>query len=453
MPKYIESFKSEQLRNFAYSLNDIWLDLHKKCDHSILVDGAVSSHLPMKHPFLVPGGRFIETYYWDNFWILEGILVSGMITTAQHILENHMHLIDEYGFVPNGSRVYYLNRSQPPYFANMVMAFYDHTQKSTELTSEEKYVYKRFVLDEALKCMIKEHKYWMRERSIKITHKGTEFKLNLFSPQNDQPRPESYSEDIHTASHCQTDAERAKCYKDLSAGAESGIDFSSRWFKDPMNIQTIHTTDIIPVCLNALLYKTETSLAMLCNEKADMIGFKRYRNLGLKRKTVINSLLWSKKLNCWTDYNHRTKKLYEKDFYITNLSPLFNDIKPPKHRVKELMEKHVCSLNLINSNGIPFSFTNSMEQWDFSNIWAPNQYQVIMLLTKVNRDLALKFAKKFFTTVYTGWLNTGMIFEKYSTLELGNRGSGGEYLVQSGFGWTNGTILSLMKEFGDELFS
>lgn len=73
--------------------------------------------------------------------------------------------------------------------------------------------------------MIKEYKYWMRERSIKISHKGVEYKLNLYSPTNDKPRPESYSEDIHTASYCQSETERAKIYKDLSAGAESGTIF------------------------------------------------------------------------------------------------------------------------------------------------------------------------------------------------------------------------------------
>jgi len=216
-----------------------------------------------------------------------------------------------------------------------------------------------------------------------------------------------------------------------------------------MNIQTIHTSDIIPICLNSLLYKTETNIAKLCSEKGDVMGFKRFRNYSLKRKLVLNSLMWSKKLKCWTDYNYKTKMLNDQHFYITNLSPLFNDIKPPKYRVKEIIEKHICPIS--NMTGVPFSFTSSNEQWDASNIWAPVQYDVIMLLEKVNKELALNFAKKFFKTVYTGYLKTGMIFEKYSSSEIGERGSGGEYLVQSGFGWTNGTLMSLIKLFGDKL--
>ena len=181
--------------------------------------------------------------------------------------------------------------------------------------------------------MIKEYKYWMRERAITIKHNGLEFKLNIFNPTNEKPRPESYSEDIHTASFCQNESERAKLYKDISAGAESGIDFSSRWFRDPMSIHTIHTTDIIPVDLNALLYKIETNIAKLCSEKGDLAGFKRFRNQSAKRKCVLNSLMWSKKLHCWADYNHKTKQLNEENFYITNLSPLFMDIKPPRYGI------------------------------------------------------------------------------------------------------------------------
>lgn len=218
-----------------------------------------------------------------------------------------------------------------------------------------------------------------------------------------------------------------------------------------MNIKTIHTSDIIPIDLNSLLYKTENNIAKLLREKGDSMGFKRFRNYSVKRKIVLNSLFWSKQQKCWADYNYKTKMLNDQNFYITNLSPLFNDIKPPKYRVKEIIEKHICPIGVNNMIGVPFSLTNSNEQWDASNIWAPNQYDVIMLLEKVNKDMALSFAKKFFNTVYTGHLKTGMIFEKYSSLEIGERGSGGEYTVQSGFGWTNGTLMSLIKLFGDEL--
>lgn len=41
--------------------------------------------------------------------------------------------------------------------------------------------------------------------------------------------------------------------QDTASAAESGWDFSSRWFKDSRNIETIETTDIIPIDLNAFI--------------------------------------------------------------------------------------------------------------------------------------------------------------------------------------------------------
>ena len=43
--------------------------------------------------------------------------------------------------------------------------------------------------------------------------------------------------------------------------------------------------------------------------------------------------------------------------------------------------------------------------------------------------------------------------EKYNCEAFGRPGSGGEYEPQVGFGWTNGTALSLLQTFGNVLQS
>jgi len=45
-----------------------------------------------------------------------------MLDTAQLILSNFGRVIEKYGFIPNGFRQYFLNRSQPPYYFLMVQA-------------------------------------------------------------------------------------------------------------------------------------------------------------------------------------------------------------------------------------------------------------------------------------------------------------------------------------------
>ena len=50
-------------------------------------------------------------------------------------------------------------------------------------------------------------------------------------------------------------------YRHLRAAAESGWDFSSRWFKDVKDFSSIHTAEIIPVDLNCLLFNLEKTIA------------------------------------------------------------------------------------------------------------------------------------------------------------------------------------------------
>jgi len=121
-----------------------------------------------KNTFVVPGGRFIEYYYWDTYWIVEGLLSCGMIQTARGIIENFADIIRQAGFVPNGSRVYYLNRSQPPLFTQMVYAYY-------KVTGDLKLV------EECLDHMDKEYEYWMSRKAVRVEINGERFKLNVYN--------------------------------------------------------------------------------------------------------------------------------------------------------------------------------------------------------------------------------------------------------------------------------
>lgn len=43
------------------------------------------------------------------------------------MLENFLKMVDTYGMVPNGGRIYYTRRSQPPYLIPMVKLYMDKT--------------------------------------------------------------------------------------------------------------------------------------------------------------------------------------------------------------------------------------------------------------------------------------------------------------------------------------
>ena len=77
---------------------------------------ARGSRLALHYPYVVPGGRFRELYYWDSYFTLLGLVRDGRRDLAQGIVDNFADLITRYGHVPNGTRTYYLSRSQPPVF-------------------------------------------------------------------------------------------------------------------------------------------------------------------------------------------------------------------------------------------------------------------------------------------------------------------------------------------------
>jgi alpha,alpha-trehalase len=81
---------------------------------------AGSSALPLPAPYVVPGGRFREIYYWDSYFTMLGLKVDGQQPLVESMIEDFTSLIERYGHIPNGTRTYYLSRSQPPYYALML---------------------------------------------------------------------------------------------------------------------------------------------------------------------------------------------------------------------------------------------------------------------------------------------------------------------------------------------
>ena len=231
--------------NLKQHLEELWPILTRKAD----IVEKYSSLLPLPFPYVVPGGRFREIYYWDSYFTMQGLAASNRYDLIENMLDNFTYLIETYGHIPNGNRSYYLSRSQPPYFAMMVGLL---QQKMGDR------IYKKY-----LPALLKEYKWWMdgednltggqQHRRVVKLQDGTV--LNRYFDDKPAPREESYYEDVQTGmSYANTDM---KVYTHLRAGAESGWDFSSRWFADTINLSTIETTNIIPVDLNCLLFYYE----------------------------------------------------------------------------------------------------------------------------------------------------------------------------------------------------
>jgi alpha,alpha-trehalase len=73
------------------------------------------SLIPLPYPYIVPGGRFQEIYYWDSYFTMLGLSVSGRFDLIENMVDNFSFLIKTLGHIPNGNRSYYISRSQPPF--------------------------------------------------------------------------------------------------------------------------------------------------------------------------------------------------------------------------------------------------------------------------------------------------------------------------------------------------
>lgn len=164
-----------------------------------------------------------------------------MYQTAKGMLENFLSIINRFGFIPNGGRIYYSERSQPPLLAAMVKAYVDATK-------DEEF------MKEATPILERELYFFLNNHMVEV--KG--HALAVYGDKSTGPRPESYLEDIITTEHLQTDNEKEDMWSELKAGAESGMDFSSRWFiKNGTNegeLKDIKCRSIVPVELNAILF-------------------------------------------------------------------------------------------------------------------------------------------------------------------------------------------------------
>ncbi|MGH7710298.1 MAG: trehalase family glycosidase, partial [Gemmatimonadaceae bacterium] len=92
-----------------------------------------SSLIPLPNPYVVPGGRFREVYYWDSYFTMLGLIENQRTDMVRNMLDNFAHLIATIGHIPNGNRTYYLGRSQPPFFAAMVGLYAQATDTAQAL--------------------------------------------------------------------------------------------------------------------------------------------------------------------------------------------------------------------------------------------------------------------------------------------------------------------------------
>ena len=399
-----------------------------------------SSLIELPRPYIVPGGRFREIYYWDTYFTMLGLAVSGHDDLIQNMVDNFAFLIDRVGFIPNGNRTYYCTRSQPPFFVLMV-----------ELLAKVKQDPGIWAM--YLTQLEKEYDFWMSgseelgddltaHRRVVAVHDGY---LNRYWDDSDLPRQESHAEDVELAKHC--DREASGLYRDIRSACESGWDFSTRWLADPQSLESIRASQVVPVDLNAIMYKLESSMAHAFKDLGNAEQANVFADRADNRKQLMQSLFFDDKVGFFVDLLLPDLKP-SGTLSLAAAFPLFFELATPGQAKRVANKIHG---DFLKPGGWVSTLTDSGQQWDAPNGWAPLQWMVYKGLRNYGFDHeAEEGATRWVKNNQAVYRSTGKLLEKYNVEEIGMFAEGGEYAVQDGFGWTNGVLLSLMNELGIE---
>ena len=414
-------YRSNVQAGIRAHLDTLWTVLSRPAQ---LQPPAYSSLLPLPRPYVVPGGRFREMYYWDSYFTMLGLREAGRTALVRDMVADFASLIDRYGHIPNGTRTYYLTRSQPPFFALMV-----------QLLAESEGPGSR-ALTQFRPQLLKEYASW----TVAGRMPGGEL-LSRYWDDSDQPREESYREDVEAAKA--TTQPPAEFYRNVRAAAASGWDFSSRWFLPGQGLATIRTTRLVPVDLNCLLMTLEQTLDMAAQQAGDSTEAPRFRRLAQQRATAIRRYCWDAKAGFYSDYD-LDKRQPTPARSLAAVYPLAFGVATPAQagQVAQVLRQE-----FLRPGGLLTTPVHSGQQWDAPNAWAPLEYLAIVGLNRYGQlALADTVANRWKRVNVQGFLQTGKLLEKYNVEATGTAaGGGGEYPLQDGFGWTNGVLLHLLN--------
>jgi alpha,alpha-trehalase len=463
---FLRNVNSSTIESFISQVIDIWPDLTRTYVGSGNCSGCVSSFIPVNRTFVVAGGRFREPYYWDSFWIVEGLLrTQGSFTEiALNIIENFLDLVETIGFVPNGARQYYLNRSQPPLLTQMVRVYVEYTGDTS-------------VIVRALPLLEQEHAFWTSNRSIDVHTDGQTYTLSHYAVSNNQPRPESYYEDYQTVTNQSYYAEsgiiypgndlnesaQALLYSNLASGAESGWDYSARWLTNPSDaandvyfpLRSLNTRNIVPVDLNSILYYNEITIADFLNQTGNSSGAVEWAAMASRRSDAMTALLWDGDHSRYFDYNLTSGARnvyiladedateeerrgapdgYQVEFSPAQFYPFWTGAAPDwlksnPYAVRNVFEP-VADQLARKAGAIPASNLITGQQWDEPNVWPPLQYIITAGLLNTpatfgeddpnyqwTQELALNLSQRYVDSAFCTWRVTGGSTPDFPKLE------------------------------------
>lgn len=380
-------------------------------------DDPSTGWIGLPNPYFAPNtGRFPYQFYWDSKFIIEGILGTQNQHMVPGIVANFAYMFEKLGVIPNFSNLAGINRSQPPFFADMVFAEYEVTQnkevfnKHIEIAKQEYEIVWNYPENS------------LKEESIgNYHHKVPGYLLSRFGD-----RDAGYA---HTSE------------------LESGWDFTNRFGG--------HCNEFLPVDLNIFLFKYEINFIHAAELLGDQAEAKKWKEKARKRQTEINSLLWNEEKGFFFDFRFATGA--QSDFLsLAGFTPLWAGLATHEqaNRMVEMLPKFETPYGLmiatkessivdVDISNVPEHFRDAVgdmmkqKQWDYPNIWPPLEYLTVLGLLRYG---FIKEAKRIMEKSLHAHAN---LFRKYHTFqekingETGDKTRNYHYTSQEGFSWTN----------------
>jgi alpha,alpha-trehalase len=387
-------------------IDEYWVKterFHPKDDESLL---------GLPKPYLVPsysakiGFDYNELYYWDSYFMVQGMLDAEHQELVSGILEDLLALFERFKMIPNASRTYLTGRSQPPFLTTFIFDVYQAydpgkawLKKAIEIAKQEY------------------HTVWMgvKKPNERQVYEGLSRYYDI-----------NYLHDL--------------------AEAESGWDMTPRFDRKALNF--------LPVDLNALLFKYETDFARAARIFNDRREAAKWDDAAEQRRIIMNKLMWDRVRGLYYDFNF----IKEKRGNVSSLASYFPmwagmvDDKQAAAMVKAL-RRFENKGGLATTDALPlgqFVLGSIPTQWAYPNGWAPLHYIVVRALERYGyhadaRRIAMKWLK-----TNLNWFNDNKVFlEKYNVVSPEKPPLKGVYPSQTGFGWTNAVFERFCQDYVD----
>ncbi len=356
----------------------------------------------LPRPYLVPadGPMFEEMYYWDSFFMGLGLVGTEHEDLIFDLAENLAYLFRRFGIIPNGNRYYFLSRSQPPFFTQLVWMAYELKQSRGDPDAD------RYLASMMRLAEVEHDTVWMgtAQPHLRQVFGGLSryFDINFL---------------------------------DMLASCESGWDHSTRC--DDLWLQHL------PVDLNSILYVRELDFARAADVLDKPKRAANWRDRAAARAGAMHRFMWDDEEGFYFDYDWANQKR-NPHTSLAGFYPLWAGLATPEQAermVHSWLPRFEHPGGLVTTNQ-----EQAGRQWAFPNGWAPLQWLVVAGLERYGyKAEARRIMEKWCTNCAAVFAATGAMWEKYNVVQTGAGAEVGLYGSLAGFGWTNGVFVDFAR--------